>query len=93
MSSIARKGLSATLLVFVLAAPVAAAAPMEWSEGPEGAAAAGWVSELVERVGGWLLLRRGADRPGQTSEDEKGEIRSLGAADGNDGGGGGDPNG
>jgi hypothetical protein len=93
MSSIARKGLSATLLVFVLAAPVATAAPMEWSEGREATAAAGRVSELVEWVGGWLLGRGPAT--GENFEPVNSEggttVRAVSAADGH--GAGQDPNG
>lgn len=94
MSGIARKGLSVTLLVCMLAAPVAAAAPMDRSEGREGATAAGWFGELVEWVGGWMLGGRGPT-VGQGFEPVNSEggtrVTAVSAADGH--GAGQDPNG
>lgn len=90
MCTIARKGLlSVTLLVCLLAAQVAAAAPAERSEGREGAVTAGWVGWVVEWVSGGVLLGGRIDPP---SEREYGP-RQMSAADGSTGGSNSDPNG
>lgn len=74
MSRIARKGLSATLLVCMLAAPVtAAAAPAERPEGRAKAAAADWVGGVVVWLGGWLIDRFGVDAPEQGTA---GDVRA-----------------
>lgn len=94
MSSIARKGLSATLLVCMLAAPVAAAAtPAERPEGRREAAAAGWVGSVVGWFGDWLIGRFGEDAPRQGGAGEDGKSGVYSASGENDGGAGGDPNG
>jgi hypothetical protein len=92
MSRIARKGFTAALLVCLLAAPIAAAAPAERAGEREAPASAGWFEGLVEWVGGWLLgTREGAD-PSLLSERRLTPER-IAAGDGNDGGSQSDPDG
>lgn len=91
MSRMAKKGFTAALLVCLLAAPIAAAAPAERAGEREAPAAAGWFEGLVEWVGGWLLARDGAD-PSFLSERRLPPER-IAAGDGSDGGSQSDPDG
>jgi hypothetical protein len=91
MSRIARKGFTAALLVCLLAAPIAAAAPAERAGEREAPAAPGWFEGLVEWVGGWLIER--GERPTDRSPTRsKGDIDRVSAENGCDGGGSLDPN-
>lgn len=91
MYRIPRKGLSAALLVCLLATPVAAAAPMERVDSGEAPSAAGWFDRAVDWVGGWLSAWKPLpERPRTEAGGER--ERPIGAAT-CDGGGTMDPNG